>query len=181
MCIDNVIPQNTSKLLSQGETCVLCGLSVYSSEVLHRHYLQKHIASRWECSDCGERFTQDEGADVLDHILCLARVEEAAPLREVEETWHCPSCGIECESKNGHLRHLTQEHSSDLRGEIKFQVCEKIRARIVAMHSLDAARNQRETRRSQDALHLACLRELHGSSQDLETVCFSRSSHRNYC
>lgn len=62
-CVES-FDNSVSKLLpSLDRTCFICGLTVYDSSVLHRHFYQKHFSQSGNCPGCGEKLTESEGAD----------------------------------------------------------------------------------------------------------------------
>lgn len=123
-CLDDRSPAETTALLPESEkTCLVCGLSVYSSDVLQRHYNQKHISSRRRCPKCGERFTNIENTDALNHIVCLAASDGSGRIDGVDEAWHCPECATTSTSKQAFNKHLSDSHTSLITGSPQCGVC----------------------------------------------------------
>jgi len=109
-CID-APGKSVSKLLPTSDrTCFICDLTVYDSSVLHRHFYQKHLTQRERCPGCKEQLTNAEGADIADHVACIARVTGETPIQSLEPEWPCPACGEIYDSKSLLGSHLERQH-----------------------------------------------------------------------
>jgi len=110
VCIDSLDESISNLLPTPDRTCFICGLTVYDNSVLHRHFYLKHLTQQKRCPDCGEQLTESEGADIADHIGCVARVTGETPLESLDSEWPCPVCDDIYDSKQSLTSHVESRH-----------------------------------------------------------------------
>ena len=124
-CIDS-FDESISKLLPPlDRTCFICDITVYDSSVLHRHFYQRHLTRRNECPSCGDDLTEAEGADITNHIGCIARITGETPMDWVDSEWPCPACGKIHNSQSSLDSHLEQQHLELIYDDLHCSECSK--------------------------------------------------------
>lgn len=123
VCFDSLDHTVSRILPGLDRTCFICGTTVYDRSVLHRHFYQKHLSQTSQCPGCGERLTEDENADIVDHIVCLAQSRNDAPLDAAETCWPCPVCEETHSGKNDFASHFEQSHLDRLLTSTNCAVC----------------------------------------------------------
>lgn len=111
-CLKNCNPPDNATLLPvDNTTCVICGLSVYSRGIVHRHYLQNHATSSISaCPECDMELVEENKEDILEHVTCLV----SGAMDPISEAWHCPLCEVAVESQTQFDDHLLEMHIDTL-------------------------------------------------------------------
>jgi len=123
VCIDSLDHRVSRILPGLDRTCFICDTTVYDRSVLHRHLYQKHLSQTDQCPDCGDPLTEDENADIVDHIACLARSKDNVPLDAAETYWPCPVCEETYTAKNALASHFEQTHLNLILSSTDCAVC----------------------------------------------------------
>lgn len=122
-CIDTFDRRVSRLLPSLDRTCFICDLEVYDSSVLHRHMYQKHLTRQGHCPSCGETLSEAENADIVEHVVCIARATGRTPMRSLDSMWPCPVCGETYSLRQSLSSHVEDTHLELLIGDSLCNEC----------------------------------------------------------
>lgn len=123
-CLENCSPPDTAELLPEdNETCLECGITVYSRGIIHRHYLQNHASSTDSaCPECNTELVEENKDDILEHVTCLV----SGPMDPIDEEWPCPVCEYTTKSQAKFDEHLIDTHLDILADKPVCDVCDSL-------------------------------------------------------